>query len=149
MPITTIDKQQRTEALAEVGHLAASIEGAPEAELIEAYFRHAPAEDVTSRSPRGLLDLVIAHRELAEQRPAGTAMVECVTAPTDESAHTIVRVVTDDSQPRIVGAHRKMGRFDGCATSEAKRSKNRAMDCQRSPSARVRSLVRFMLSRPR
>ena len=96
MPITTIDKQQRTEALAEVGHLAASIEGAPEAELIEAYFRHAPAEDVTSRSPRGLLDLVIAHRELAEQRPAGTAMVECVTAPTDESAHTIVRVVTDD-----------------------------------------------------
>ena len=76
VPITTIDKQQRTEALAEVGHLAASIEGAPEAELIEAYFRHAPAEDVTSRSPRGLLDLVIAHRELSQPTPS------CASSPT-------------------------------------------------------------------
>ena len=48
MPITTIDKQQRTEALAEVGHLAASIEGAPEAELIEAYFRRPPNDDLRS-----------------------------------------------------------------------------------------------------
>ena len=97
MPTTTQEKQTRLAVITQVCELAATSDPPVESALIEAYFRHAVAEDLTGRSPQELLDLVRAHRALASERLAGVAKVECVTPPPGVGVdHTVVRVVTDD-----------------------------------------------------
>ncbi len=68
--------------------------------FLRRYYRHVLTEDLTSRSPRYLAELAHAHRELARQRPVGTANVRVFNpGPQDEGwdpSKTIVHIVTDD-----------------------------------------------------
>ncbi|WP_082587571.1 NAD-glutamate dehydrogenase [Nocardioides sp. Soil774] len=82
--------------------LDAATEGRPEwGDLVRAYYRHVPPEEVAERSPEDLLGAVASHRELATSRPQGTAAVRVVT-PTladsgwSASGRSVVEVVTDD-----------------------------------------------------
>ena len=115
MPTTSEEDQKRIDAIAEVCQLAETSGGPPIGPaLIEAYFRHAVAEDLIARTPQDLLDLVRSHRTLAQERPVGVANIECVTPPLGAGVeHTIVRVVTDD-MPFLVDSVRaelqQMGR---------------------------------------
>jgi len=95
---TSEEIQQRSDRIAQACELASEEQGPPgEGELIEAYFRHAPTEDLLERSPQDLLDIVRSHRELGTQRPAGTAKVACTTPPLgDGPSHTKIQIVTDD-----------------------------------------------------
>ena len=57
-------------------------------------------EDLLARAPEDLLGAALAHRELAQDRPVGTAKVEVFNPEFEEqgwaSGHTVVQIVTDD-----------------------------------------------------
>ncbi len=76
--------------------------GAEEAveSFLTRYYRHVATEDLLARAPEDLLGVALAHRELARERPVGTANV-VVENPTVESqgwssGHTVIQIVTDD-----------------------------------------------------
>ena len=60
--------------------------GAEEAveSFLTRYYRHVATEDLLARAPEDLLGVALAHRELARERPVGTANV-VVENPTVES----------------------------------------------------------------
>jgi glutamate dehydrogenase len=72
------------------------------AALVKRYYRHVAAEDVVDRRPQDVLRAVLSHRDLADERPQGTAKVR-VHTPSDEEdgwsahGHTVVEVVTGDT----------------------------------------------------
>ncbi|HEX2545284.1 MAG TPA: NAD-glutamate dehydrogenase [Ramlibacter sp.] len=73
---------------------------APLADLAREYYRRVDLEDLDERSPDDLLGALLAHWQLAAQRPAGTARIR-VFSPTTASdgwgsRHTVVQVVNDD-----------------------------------------------------
>src|SRR4051812_38053866 len=82
---------------------AAFEEAAPDGggrEVVERYFRHAPVEELTARSPEVYAGAARAHVELARHRLPGVANVR-VYNPTTEAdgwsnARTIIQIVTDD-----------------------------------------------------
>jgi glutamate dehydrogenase len=67
---------------------------------IRRYYRHVPAEDVAGRDPVDLFGAAMSHRQLAANRPQGTAKVRVFTPTVDAhgwaAGHTVVEVVTDD-----------------------------------------------------
>ncbi|HEU5043710.1 MAG TPA: NAD-glutamate dehydrogenase, partial [Nocardioidaceae bacterium] len=103
---TTLD-ESRDALIAKAAALASTRSGAGglsaerSAQLLAAYFRHVPAEDVVERSEADLYGAAMSHYELASERPQGTANIRVFT-PTEEehgwsaSGHTVVEVVTDD-----------------------------------------------------
>ncbi|HRW18523.1 MAG TPA: NAD-glutamate dehydrogenase [Dermatophilaceae bacterium] len=69
-------------------------------QFLTRYYRHVATEDLLARAPEDLLGAALAHRDLARERPVGTANV-LVDNPTVESqgwscGHTVVQIVTDD-----------------------------------------------------
>jgi glutamate dehydrogenase len=64
------------------------------------YYRHVPDDDLASRRPEDLLGAAASQRELATERPVGTANVRVFTPTIDEHGwsvgHTVVEIVTDD-----------------------------------------------------
>src|SRR3954468_20377499 len=64
------------------------------------YYRHVPVEDLAERDPIDLAGAALSHRQLAAQRPQGTANVRVFTPTVDEygwtSGDTVVEIVTDD-----------------------------------------------------
>jgi glutamate dehydrogenase len=64
------------------------------------YYRHVPIEDLAEREPLDLAGAALSHKQLAAQRPQGTANVRVFTPTVDEygwtSGHTVVEIVTDD-----------------------------------------------------
>ena len=64
------------------------------------YYRHVADDDLLVRRPEDLLGAAASHRELARNRPVGTANVRVFTPTVDEhgwaSGHTVVEIVTDD-----------------------------------------------------
>ncbi len=90
----------RTERLEEAARRGEAKGGPPLQAFLDAYYRHVPAEEILARSADDLLSMALAHRDLAGDRPVGTATVACVN-PTIESEgwsspHTVVQIVTDD-----------------------------------------------------
>jgi glutamate dehydrogenase len=74
--------------------------GPPLLGFLTAYYRHVPAEEILTRTADDLLSMALAHRDMARERPVGTASVTCVN-PTIESEgwsspHTVIQIVTDD-----------------------------------------------------
>ncbi|GAA4357822.1 NAD-glutamate dehydrogenase [Angustibacter luteus] len=64
------------------------------------YYRHVADDDLLARQPEDLLGAAASHRDLARNRPVGTAKVRVFTPTVDEhgwsSGHTVVEIVTDD-----------------------------------------------------
>lgn len=69
-------------------------------QFLRTYYRHVATEDLLARAPEDLLGAAMAHRELAQDRPVGTAKVEVFNPEVEEqgwaSGHTVVQIVTDD-----------------------------------------------------
>src|SRR3954454_2052464 len=70
--------------------------------FLDRYYRHVADDDLLGRRPEDLLGAAASHRELARNRPVGTANVRAFTPTVDEhgwsSGHTVVEIVTDDMQ---------------------------------------------------
>ena len=68
--------------------------------FLRSYYRHVATEDLLARAPEDILGAALAHRELAQHRPVGTATVDVFNPEVQEqgwtSGHTVVQVVTDD-----------------------------------------------------
>ena len=68
--------------------------------LLRRYYRHVAPEDLVGRDPVDVYGAAMSQRQLAEQRPQGTANVRAYVPTPDEhgwaSGHTVVEVVTDD-----------------------------------------------------
>lgn len=68
--------------------------------FLRTYYRHVATEDLLARAPEDLLGAAMAHRELAKDRPVGTAKVVVFNPEVEEqgwaSGHTVVQIVTDD-----------------------------------------------------
>lgn len=69
-------------------------------EFVHRYFRHIPADELTSRAAETYAGAAYSHLRLAQERPSGTANVR-VYNPTTEAdgwsnPRTIIQVVTDD-----------------------------------------------------
>lgn len=69
-------------------------------EFLRTYYRHVATEDLLARAPEDLLGAALSHRQLAQERPIGTAKVEVFNPEVEEhgwaSGHTVIQVVTDD-----------------------------------------------------
>ncbi|MGV1008152.1 MAG: NAD-glutamate dehydrogenase [Dermatophilaceae bacterium] len=98
--MTTSLEQSRAHLLhttAGLAHRGSSNEVEP---YLSRYYRHVATEDLLAREPDDLLGAALSHRDLARDRPVGTANVVAFN-PTVESqgwssGHTVVQIVTDD-----------------------------------------------------
>jgi glutamate dehydrogenase len=95
-------KAQLLEKAAEVGshaHAGAASELDIRA-FLRRFYRHVTVEDLSRRDPADVCGAALSHRQLARERPQGTANVRVFTPAVDEhgwsSGHTVVEVVTDD-----------------------------------------------------
>ena len=98
--MTTALEQSRAQLL----HTAASLAQKKSGDQVEAflsrYYRHVATEDLLAKAPEDLLGAALSHRDLARDRPSGTAKV-FVDNPSVESqgwtcGHTVIHIVTDD-----------------------------------------------------
>jgi glutamate dehydrogenase len=92
-------EQSRQQLLQSAADLADQPGGELE-QFLRSYYRHVATEDLLARGAEDLLGAALAHRELAQSRPVGTAKVEVFNPGVEEqgwaSGHTVVQVVTDD-----------------------------------------------------
>ncbi len=69
-------------------------------DFLRRYYRHVAAEDLVGRSAGDVLRAPLAHREMADSRPQGTATVRVSTPETDHDdglpPHSVVEIVCDD-----------------------------------------------------
>jgi glutamate dehydrogenase len=83
------------EAAARTGHRHDGLQA-----FLARYYRHVPVEDLAEREPLDLAGAALSHKQLAVNRPQGTANVRVFTPTVDEygwtSGHTVVEIVTDD-----------------------------------------------------
>ncbi|MEI2764871.1 MAG: NAD-glutamate dehydrogenase [Dermatophilaceae bacterium] len=98
--MTTSLEQSRTQVLNAAARLAGRGAGPDLESFLGRYYRHVSTEDLLARAPEDLLGAALSHRDLARERPVGTAAV-VVFNPTVEaqgwaSLHTVVQIVTDD-----------------------------------------------------
>ncbi|GAA5044259.1 glutamate dehydrogenase [Thermocatellispora tengchongensis] len=67
---------------------------------LRTYYRHVAPEDLLDRNPVDVYGPAMAHRQLAEHRPQGRALVRAYTPTLEENGwdpgHSVVEVVTDD-----------------------------------------------------
>ncbi len=69
--------------------------------LLEAYYRHVPADELRDRSASDIAGAALSHRQLADQRPQGTASIRVVNPVERDDGwsadgHSVVEIVTDD-----------------------------------------------------
>jgi glutamate dehydrogenase len=85
-------------------------------EFLRAYYRHVATEDLLARAPEDLLGAALAHRELAQRRPVGTANIAVYHPEVEQqgwsSGHTVVQVVTDDMPFLVDSVTSQLQRMD-------------------------------------
>jgi glutamate dehydrogenase len=93
-------EQSRQQLLHTAAERADHAGGEAVEQFLRTYYRHVATEDLLARAPEDLLGAAMAHRELAKDRPVGTAKVEVFNPEVEEqgwtSGHTVVQIVTDD-----------------------------------------------------
>ncbi len=107
-------RQQLLHIAAGLSPRAASGGSAELEEFLGRYFLHVATEDLLARQPEDLLGAALAHKDVAHDRPPGTAKV-VVFNPTVEdqgwtSGHTVVQVVTDDMPFLVDSVSMALGR---------------------------------------
>ena len=93
-------EQSRQQLLHTAAERADHAGGEAVEEFLRTYYRHVATEDLLARAPEDLLGAALAQRDLAKDRPVGTAKVEVFNPEVEEqgwaSGHTVVQIVTDD-----------------------------------------------------
>ncbi|MGW1677960.1 NAD-glutamate dehydrogenase [Saccharopolyspora sp. NPDC002376] len=90
-------------------------ESAPElAELLRAYYRHVPAEELVDDEPADLVGALRSHHRLAASRVAGRPLVQIFNPDRAndgwQSQATVVQIVTDDSPYLVDSVIAELGR---------------------------------------
>ncbi len=98
--MTTSLEQSRVHVLQAAARLAGKGQSPGLETFLGRYYRHVSTEDLLARDPEDLLGAALSHRDLARDRPVGTAAVAAFN-PTVESQgwaslHSVLQVVTDD-----------------------------------------------------
>lgn len=69
-------------------------------DFLRVYYRHVAPEDLLDRNPVDVYGPAMSHRQLAEVRPQGRAMIRAFSPTVEEhgwdSGHSVVEIVTDD-----------------------------------------------------
>ncbi|MGW4473678.1 NAD-glutamate dehydrogenase [Nonomuraea sp. NPDC004354] len=92
--------------------------GSPEEALayLRVYYRHVAAEDLLDRDPVDIYGPAMSHRQLAEVRPQGRALVRAYTPSVEENGwdpgHSVVEVVTDDMPFLVDSVTMELDRHD-------------------------------------
>ncbi len=85
-------------------------------EFLGRYYRHMAMEDLRERDPVDLAGAALSHRQLAGNRPQGTANVRVFTPSVDEHAwscgHTVIEIVTDDMPFLVDSVCAELSRLD-------------------------------------
>ncbi len=93
-------EQSRQQLLHSAAELADHMGGERLEGFLRRYYRHVATEDLLTRAAEDLLGAALTHRQLAQNRPVGTAKVEVFNPEFEEqgwaSGHTVVQIVTDD-----------------------------------------------------
>ena len=93
-------EQSRYQVIHSAAELADVAGGETLQPYLDRYYRHVATEDVLARSPEDLLGAALSHKELAANRPVGTANVRVFTPTVQEEGwscgHTVIEIVTDD-----------------------------------------------------
>ncbi|MGW5649066.1 NAD-glutamate dehydrogenase, partial [Saccharopolyspora sp. NPDC003762] len=93
-----------------------AVESAPElAELLRAYYRHVPAEELVDDEPADLVGALRSHHRLAAERVAGRPLVQIFNPDRAEdgwgSQATVVQTVTDDMPYLVDSVIAELGRY--------------------------------------
>ena len=93
-------EQSRSQVIHSAAELALKAGGETLEPFLDFYYRHMATEDLLARRPEDLLGAALSHRDLARNRPVGTASVRVFTPTVEEDGwscgHTVIEIVTDD-----------------------------------------------------
>ena len=93
-------EQSRSQVIHSAAELAERAGGEHLEPFLRRYYRHVATEDLLTRGPQDILGAALSHKEMAADRPVGTANVRVFT-PTSEQqgwscGQTVIEIVTDD-----------------------------------------------------
>jgi len=95
-------EQSRTQVIHSAAELALKAGGEALEPFLGFYYRHMATEDLLARRPEDILGAALSHRDLAMNRPVGTANVRVFSPTVEEDGwscgHTVIEIVTDDMQ---------------------------------------------------
>jgi len=93
-------ENSRFQVIHSAAELAEAAGGEPSEPFLRRYYRHVATEDLVVRRPEDILGAALSHKELAANRPVGTANVRVFTPTSDEDGwscgQTVIEIVTDD-----------------------------------------------------
>src|SRR5450756_2577197 len=93
-------EQARSQVIHSAAELADKAGGERLEPFLRRYYRHVATEDLLTRGAEDIFGAAMSHRELAADRPVGTANVHVFTPTIEEQgwscSHTVIEIVTDD-----------------------------------------------------
>ena len=93
-------EQSRSQVIHSAAELADSAGGETLEPFLRRYYRHVATEDLLARGAQDLLGAALSHKEIAANRPVGTANVRVFTPTVEEHGwscgQTVIEIVTDD-----------------------------------------------------
>ncbi|MFE3453375.1 NAD-glutamate dehydrogenase [Nonomuraea sp. NPDC059194] len=111
-------KDELLQNAAQISAAGSGDHGSPEEALayLRVYYRHVAADDLVDRDPVDVYGPAMSHRQLAEVRPQGRAVVRAFTPSVEENGwdpgHSIVEVVTDDMPFLVDSVTMELARHD-------------------------------------
>ncbi|GAA3117708.1 NAD-glutamate dehydrogenase [Planomonospora alba] len=118
MPLEEAKDELLRSAAASCAHTPGGDCGSAEEALafLRLYYRHVAPEDLLDRDPVNVYGPATAHRQLAERRPAGRALVRAYTPNLEEHGwdpgRSVVEVVTDDMSFLVDSVTMELNRHD-------------------------------------
>jgi glutamate dehydrogenase len=92
--------QSRSQVIHSAAELADRAGGESLEPFLRRYYRHVATEDLLARGAEDLVGAALSHREIAANRPVGTANVRVFTPTAEEHGwscgQTVIEIVTDD-----------------------------------------------------
>ena len=93
-------EQARSQVIHSAAELAEKAGGERLEPFLRRYYRHVATEDLLTRGAEDIFGAAMSHRELAANRPVGTANVQVFTPTIEEQGwscgQTVIEIVTDD-----------------------------------------------------
>ena len=93
-------EQSRSQVIHSAAKLANGEGDEPLEPFLRRYYRHVATEDLLTRGAQDILGAALSHKEIAANRPVGTAKVRVFTPTVEEQGwscgQTVIEIVTDD-----------------------------------------------------
>ena len=93
-------ERARSQVIHSAAELAEKAGGERLEPFLRRYYRHVATEDLLTRGAEDIFGAAMSHRELAANRPVGTANVQVFTPTIEEQGwscgQTVIEIVTDD-----------------------------------------------------